>query len=122
MSGITTIPIKLVTIGDGNVGKTCALMTFSSNAFPGDVSPTIFDNYTANVARNGKMINLNLWDTAGTTKSFNSILHIKSCEMFRAKPNHNGYPTQDRLRPLSYNTPLRTVRIRQVEAPQLSGD
>ena len=91
MSGITTIPIKLVTIGDGNVGKTCALMTFSSNAFPGDVSPTIFDNYTANVARNGKMINLNLWDTAGTTKSFNSILHIKSCGMFGAIPYYNGY-------------------------------
>ncbi len=38
--------VKVVMIGDGGIGKTCALLTFANGNYPDhDPDPTVFDNY-----------------------------------------------------------------------------
>jgi Ras-related C3 botulinum toxin substrate 1 len=58
-------PLKLVVIGDGAVGKTSLLVSYTTNSFPIDYTPTIFDNYYTCVVIDKATISLELWDTAG---------------------------------------------------------
>lgn len=69
--------LKIVTAGDGTVGKTSLLMAYTTNSFTSDYMITVFDNYQANVLYNDRALTLNLWDSS-------------------------GQESYDRLRPLSY--------------------
>jgi len=79
MAASSTLNYKLIIVGDGYVGKTSLLVTYTTNNFPAIYSPTIFENYNKRVRIDTKPVsnhkskkkqstrdvNLMLFDTAG---------------------------------------------------------
>ena len=73
--------INCVIVGDGAIGKTCLQIALTTNSFPSEYVPTVFDNYCmesrVETEKHLLGVKINLFDTA-------------------------GQEDYDRLRPLSY--------------------
>ncbi|CAL2038723.1 unnamed protein product [Caenorhabditis brenneri] len=61
----TQIRKKIVVVGDGACGKTSLLIVFSKGTFQDIYIPTVFECGAENIDIDGKIVQLDLWDTAG---------------------------------------------------------
>ena len=67
------INIKLILVGDSNVGKTTLLNSYIDNNFSEDIAPTVgLEKRVKTIDINGLKTKLQIWDTAGQEK-FNSL-------------------------------------------------
>ncbi len=62
-TGVSTI--KMVFVGDGNIGKTCMLVSYTTNRFPEERMPTGFDTFTVQRVYQGQPTQLELSETPG---------------------------------------------------------
>ena len=60
-----------------------ALSSYTQDRFPTEYVPTVFDNYSATVKVDGRMVTLGLWDTAGQ-EEYNRLrpLAYPNCDVF----------------------------------------
>ncbi|XP_034544036.1 cdc42 homolog [Notolabrus celidotus] len=57
--------VNCVLVGDGAVGKTSLIVSYTTNGYPTEYVPTAFDNFTVMVIVDGKPVKLQLCDMAG---------------------------------------------------------
>ncbi|KAL8599810.1 hypothetical protein ACOMHN_027617 [Nucella lapillus] len=57
--------LKLILLGDGAVGKTSLLITYTTNAYPSEYVPYVFDNGFHDVTVDDTTYDIALWDTGG---------------------------------------------------------
>ncbi|KAL4617737.1 rho-related GTP-binding protein RhoN-like [Arapaima gigas] len=58
---------KIVVVGDTQCGKTALLHVFAKDSYPENYVPTVFENYTASFEIDKQRIELNMWDTSGSS-------------------------------------------------------
>ncbi|KAK0149522.1 Rho-related GTP-binding protein RhoU [Merluccius polli] len=63
--GVQQRRVKCVFVGDGAVGKTSLVVSYTTNGYPTEYVPTAFDNFSAVVSVDGQPVKLQLCDTAG---------------------------------------------------------
>ncbi|XP_065151898.2 rho-related GTP-binding protein RhoU [Paramisgurnus dabryanus] len=57
--------VKCVLVGDGAVGKTSLIISYTTNGYPAEHIPTAYDRFTAKVVVDGRPVQLQLCDMAG---------------------------------------------------------
>ena len=83
-------------VGDGAVGKTCLLISYTTNKFPSEYVPTVFDNYAVTVMYGASVLDqhnvliLIIWRRIGDEPYTLGLFDTA------------GQEDYDRLRPLSY--------------------
>ncbi|XP_016389552.1 rho-related GTP-binding protein RhoU-like isoform X3 [Sinocyclocheilus rhinocerous] len=70
--------LKCVFLGDGAVGKTSLIVSYTTNGYPTKYVPTAFDDFSAVVQVDEQPVRLQLCDTAGQGKIL--LLHCKQTE------------------------------------------
>ncbi|GLD74101.1 rho-related GTP-binding protein RhoG-like isoform X1 [Lates japonicus] len=80
--------IKCVVVGDGAVGKTCLLISYTTNAFPEEYIPTVFDNYSAQMSVDGRTTNVFIiCFSIGSPSSHANVRHKWHPEVSHHCPN-----------------------------------
>lgn len=98
--------LKCVVLGDGAVGKTSLLISYTTNTFPTEYVPTVFDNYSVTISVDPAS---SFTDSKNETsqdippfinerKSSSDKLHLYKLNLWDTA----GQEEYDRLRPLSY--------------------
>ncbi|KAK5129369.1 hypothetical protein LTR08_003554 [Meristemomyces frigidus] len=72
-----TQSLKSVVTGDGSIGKSC-LISYTTNAFPGEYTPTVFDNYSASIMVDNELISLDVFLICFAIVSPSSFDNIKT--------------------------------------------
>ena len=58
--------VKIVVVGDGDVGKTCAILCYAGESFPTNYFPTVYDVHKGVIPhKSGREVELFIHDTAG---------------------------------------------------------
>lgn len=96
--------VKCVVIGDGAVGKTSLLISYTTNTFPSDYVPTVFDNYTTTVSlRDPNYSDPSSTEALAANPNANSTHSNEHLRVFKLNLwDTAGQEEYDRLRPLSY--------------------
>ncbi|XP_031654653.1 cell division control protein 42 homolog [Oncorhynchus kisutch] len=81
--------VNCVLVGDGAVGKTSLIVSYTTNGYPTEYIPTAFDNFAAMVVVDGKPGRLQLCDMAG--------------QKWGMEENTINNDELDRIRPLCYH-------------------
>lgn len=60
--------VKIVLVGDALTGKSGTLISYTTNSFPKEYVPTIFENYSTDVRIDNRSVQVILFDSAGQTE------------------------------------------------------